>query len=54
MVNIWYTRGNLARQLDTLKEAGCDKIYKEKIIGTKKDRPELDKLLEDLRSGELK
>lgn len=43
---------NLDRQLDTLKEAGCDKIYKEKITGTKKDRPELDKLLEDLRSGD--
>jgi len=43
---------NLDRQLDTLKEAGCDKIYKEKITGTKKDRPQLDKLLEDLRSGD--
>ncbi|NLO22065.1 MAG: recombinase family protein [Syntrophomonadaceae bacterium] len=43
---------NLDRQLDTLKEAGCDKIYKEKITGTKKDRPELDKLFEDLRSGD--
>jgi len=43
---------NLDRQLDTLKEAGCDKIYKEKITGSKKDRPELDKLLEDLRSGD--
>lgn len=43
---------NLDRQLDTLKEAGCDKIYKEKITGTKKDRPELDKMLEDLRSGD--
>ena len=42
----------LDRQLDTLKEAGCDKIYKEKITGTKKDRPELDKLFEDLRSGD--
>lgn len=43
---------NLERQLDILKEAGCDKIYQEKITGTKKDRPELDKLLEDLRSGD--
>lgn len=42
----------LDRQLDTLKEAECNKIYKEKITGTKKDRPELDKLLEDLRSGD--
>lgn len=43
---------NLDRQLDTLKEAGCDKIYQEKITGTKKDRPELDKMLEDLRNGD--
>jgi DNA invertase Pin-like site-specific DNA recombinase len=43
---------NLDRQLDTLREAGCDKIYQEKITGTKKDRPELDKMLEVLRSGD--
>jgi len=44
---------NLDRQLDSLKEAGCEKIFQEKITGTKKERLELDKLLEQLRSGDL-
>ena len=44
---------NLDRQLDSLKEAGCEKIFQEKITGTKKERPELDKMLEHLRSGDL-
>ena len=43
---------NLNRQLDQLKEAGAEKIYKEKITGTKKDRPELTKLLEYAREGD--
>jgi len=43
---------NLDRQIDQLKEFGCEKIYQEKITGTKKDRPELDKLLEELRTGD--
>ena len=30
---------NLDRQLDSLKEAGCEKIFREKITGTKKERP---------------
>jgi DNA invertase Pin-like site-specific DNA recombinase len=43
---------NLDRQTDQLKEAGCDKIYKEKVTGTKKERPELDKMLGELRTGD--
>lgn len=43
---------NLNRQLDQLKEAGVEKVYKEKITGTKKDRPELSKLLEYARKGD--
>lgn len=43
---------NLNRQLDQLKEAGAEKIYKEKITGTKKDRPELKKLLDYAREGD--
>ena len=34
----------LARQIDALNNYGVDKIYKEKITGTKASRPELDKL----------
>lgn len=43
---------NLDRQIDQLKEEGCQKIYQEKITGSKKDRPELDRLLDDLRDGD--
>ncbi|HZK70808.1 MAG TPA: recombinase family protein [Clostridia bacterium] len=43
---------NLDRQTDQLKEAGCNKIYQEKITGTKKERPELDKMLGDIRKGD--
>lgn len=43
---------NLYRQLDQLKSAGCERIYQEKITGTKKDRPELDKLLDQVRDGD--
>ncbi len=43
---------NLDRQMDQLKEAGCEKIFCEKITGTKKDRPEFDRLLDQIRSGD--
>lgn len=43
---------NLDRQLDQLKDANCEKIFCEKITGTKKERPELDKLLEHIRPGD--
>ncbi|EKD99359.1 MAG: Resolvase protein, partial [uncultured bacterium] len=35
-----------------LKGAGCEKIFQEKITGTKKERPEFDKLLEEIRQGD--
>ncbi|MDR2904046.1 MAG: recombinase family protein [Clostridiales bacterium] len=43
---------NLDRQLDELRQAGCEKIYEEKVTGTHTDRPELTKLLENARSGD--
>lgn len=43
---------NLNRQIDQLKEYGCERIYMEKITGTKRDRPELEKLLDQLRPGD--
>ena len=36
---------NLARQLDMLSQYGVDYIFNEKMTGTKRDRPELNKLL---------
>lgn len=44
----------LDRQIDKLTEYGVHKanIYQEKITGTKKSRPELDRLLEDIQEGD--
>jgi DNA invertase Pin-like site-specific DNA recombinase len=43
---------NLDRQKDALREYGVDKIYCEKISGAKKNRPELDRMLAVLESGD--
>ena len=43
---------NLDAQKDALKKAGVDKIFIEKITGTKASRPELDKLREQMREGD--
>lgn len=43
----------LERQLDQLHEIGVERIYTEKITGMKFERPELKKLLENLRPGDI-
>lgn len=43
----------LALQLDALKEAGCEKIYQEKISGAAKTRPQLEAMLEQLRTDDI-
>lgn len=43
---------NLDRQLDAFKKYGVDVIYNEKMTGTKKDRPELNKLIERITKGD--
>jgi DNA invertase Pin-like site-specific DNA recombinase len=43
---------NLDMQLDALESYGCEKIFKEKMTGTKKDRPQLEALISILRSGD--
>jgi DNA invertase Pin-like site-specific DNA recombinase len=41
-------------QLDALKKAGCSKIYTEKVSGgANADRPELAKVLDNVRSGDV-
>lgn len=57
MAKIGYARvstkdQNLERQIFALKEAGAEIIFEEKITGTKKDRPELVKLLETIGEGD--
>lgn len=43
---------NLERQLDMLKQYGVDHIFREKMSGTKRERPELTKLLAHLTEGD--
>jgi len=43
---------NLDLQIEALEKAGCEKIYQEKISGTTKNRPELDKMIEQFRKGD--
>jgi len=43
---------SLDRQLDNLKAQGCERIYQEKITGTKMQRPELKRMMDSLRSGD--
>ena len=43
---------NLDRQLDQLNAAGADRIYSDKMSGAKESRPQLDKMLEQLREGD--
>lgn len=43
---------NLDLQIEALEKAGCEKIYQEKISGTTKNRPELDKMIEQFREGD--
>jgi DNA invertase Pin-like site-specific DNA recombinase len=42
-----------ALQLDALRVAGCDKVFVETASGTRTDRPELAKALEQAREGDV-
>lgn len=43
----------LDRQIDLLKQNDCERIFHEKFTGSTKDRPELDKLIDMLREGDV-
>lgn len=43
---------NLDLQLEALNRAGCQKIFEDKLSGTRTDRPGLDQALEHLRAGD--
>ncbi len=47
------TDQNLDLQLTALKDAGCERIYQEKISGAKRNRPELQRLLDQLRPNDV-
>lgn len=40
-------------QIDALKKAKCERIYQEKASGAKADRPELMKMLDNARKGDV-
>ena len=44
---------NLALQMDALKREGCQTIFQEKMSGTKSNRPELRKMMEQLRADDV-
>lgn len=43
----------LDRQTDLLNDFGVEKIFEEKVTGTKRERVELDKMLEQLRPNDI-
>jgi DNA invertase Pin-like site-specific DNA recombinase len=47
------TDQDLALQLDALKAAGCERVYEETASGAKEDRPELARLLDNARKGDV-
>lgn len=44
---------NLDAQTDALTAAGAGKLFADKISGSKRERPELDKMLDQLRDGDV-
>jgi len=44
---------NLDAQTDALTDAGAERVYADKITGTARKRPELDRMLDQLREGDV-
>ena len=44
---------DLALQLDALSKIGCEKIYQEKRTGSTKERPQLKKMLDQIRADDV-
>jgi DNA invertase Pin-like site-specific DNA recombinase len=58
MMKIGYARVStedqkLTIQLEALKRAGCTRIFREKVSGAYRDRPELNRMLDQLRKGDV-
>ena len=47
------TEQDTTAQVSALKAAGCEKIFREKASGGRWDRPELHRLLDQLRKGDI-
>jgi DNA invertase Pin-like site-specific DNA recombinase len=44
---------DLTLQRTALREAGCRRVYEEKVSGAKRDRPQLARLLDQVREGDV-
>lgn len=44
---------NLDLQVDALKRAGCERLYRDVASGSKTARPALDEMLSQLRAGDV-
>ena len=44
---------NVAPQIDQLKDAGCERIFRDKASGAKTERPGLQEALDFLREGDM-
>ena len=44
---------NLDLQLKALKKAGCEKIFREKLSGVTRQRPEFQRMLDQIRPGDI-
>ncbi len=47
------TDQNLDAQIDALTAAGAERLFSERVSGAKAERPELDKMLDQLRDGDV-
>jgi DNA invertase Pin-like site-specific DNA recombinase len=43
----------LTLQIESLKKAGCIRIFREKVSGAYRDRPELNRMVDQLRPGDV-
>jgi len=56
-MNIGYARvstldQNLDLQMQALRKAGCKKIFREKVSGVSRERPDFQRMLDQLRNGD--
>src|SRR5258708_40170945 len=44
---------DLTLQRAALKDVGCKRVYEEKVTGARRDRPQLVRMLDQLRAGDV-